>query len=104
MSFIRLRFTCILCFGSSEASSNLARYDNIRYGAVERRREGFGPEVKRRILMGSFLHSLGVQDDITSGTGGAAYVEAELAAKLAIHDALNPGISHSCISRERQSK
>jgi aspartyl-tRNA(Asn)/glutamyl-tRNA(Gln) amidotransferase subunit A len=54
----------------SEASSNLARYDGVRYGlrgegtTVEEmfaltRGEGFGPEVKRRILLGTFALSSG---------------------------------------------
>ncbi len=54
----------------SEASSNLARYDGVRYGLrgegknVEEmfsltRGEGFGPEVKRRILLGTFALSSG---------------------------------------------
>lgn len=56
---------------SGEASSNLARYDGFRYGhraesyrdvddLFERSRdEGFGPEVKRRILMGTYSLSAG---------------------------------------------
>ena len=57
---------------SSEASSNLSRYDGIRYGHKtplshlnlkdfysETRAEGFGSEVKRRILMGTFCLSQG---------------------------------------------
>lgn len=52
-----------------EASSNLARYDGIRYGYsyenpsniedlyLETRKEGFGEEVKRRIMVGSYLSS-----------------------------------------------
>jgi aspartyl-tRNA(Asn)/glutamyl-tRNA(Gln) amidotransferase subunit A len=56
----------------SEASSNLARYDGLRYGfrlededwdwseAFSRnRREGFGPEVKRRIMLGTYALSAG---------------------------------------------
>ncbi|QKQ99379.1 Asp-tRNA(Asn)/Glu-tRNA(Gln) amidotransferase subunit GatA [Metallosphaera tengchongensis] len=55
----------------SEASSNLARYDGIRYGYnsgtegnwkevySKTRGEGFGKEVKRRILLGSFILSAG---------------------------------------------
>ncbi len=57
---------------SSEASSNLQRYDGIRYGYrakdtknlldvyVKSRSEGFGEEVKRRIMLGSFALSAGV--------------------------------------------
>lgn len=55
---------------SAEASSNLARYDSIRYGPrppatdlaslyVESRTKGFGPEVKRRILLGTFTLAAG---------------------------------------------
>lgn len=57
----------------SEASSNLARYDGVRYGlrqpAVslrsmynETRQEGFGEEMKRRILMGTYALSAGYYD------------------------------------------
>lgn len=59
---------------SSEASSNLQRFDGIRYGYrsenvnslediyVKTRSEGFGPEVKRRILLGTFSLSSGFYD------------------------------------------
>ncbi len=59
---------------TAEASSNLARFDGIRYGhraqqaeGVEEvfrksRSEGFGPEVKRRILLGTFVLSAGYYD------------------------------------------
>lgn len=59
---------------SSEASSNLQRYDGIRYGYrakdaknlldvyVKSRSEGFGAEVKRRIMLGSFALSAGSYD------------------------------------------
>jgi aspartyl-tRNA(Asn)/glutamyl-tRNA(Gln) amidotransferase subunit A len=57
----------------SEASSNLSRYDGIRYGpTVEsddlarmfkaNRARGFGPEVKRRIMIGTFALSSGYYD------------------------------------------
>jgi aspartyl-tRNA(Asn)/glutamyl-tRNA(Gln) amidotransferase subunit A len=58
----------------AEASSNLARYDGVRYGnrpAGARttdevweltRGAGFGPEVKRRIMLGTFVLSAGWQD------------------------------------------
>ncbi|WP_279096366.1 Asp-tRNA(Asn)/Glu-tRNA(Gln) amidotransferase subunit GatA [Lactobacillus taiwanensis] len=60
---------------SSEASSNLQRYDGIRYGYrakdtknlldvyVKSRSEGFGEEVKRRIMLGSFALSAGAYDE-----------------------------------------
>lgn len=59
---------------SSEASSNLQRYDGIRYGFrakdvknledvyVRSRTEGFGEEVKRRIMLGTFSLSAGFYD------------------------------------------
>ena len=59
---------------SSEASSNLQRFDGIRYGFrsenitnlddvyVNSRSEGFGSEVKRRIMLGSFSLSAGFYD------------------------------------------
>jgi aspartyl-tRNA(Asn)/glutamyl-tRNA(Gln) amidotransferase subunit A len=58
----------------SEASSNLARYDGVRYGHradgasslkelyQRTRREGFGVEVKRRIMLGTFALSAGYHD------------------------------------------
>lgn len=68
----------------AEVSSNLARYDGIRYGLSaegdtlldvyeKSRAEGFGPEVKRRILLGTHVLSSGYYD--------AYYGKAELARK-----------------------
>ncbi|OMO75777.1 Amidase [Corchorus capsularis] len=58
---------------SSESSSNLSRYDGVRYGNQassdelnslyeDSRAKGFGPEVKRRILMGTYALSAGYYD------------------------------------------
>lgn len=44
----------------SEVSSNMARYDGIRFGQG---RENLGPEVKRRIMLGTFALSTGYWDD-----------------------------------------
>ena len=69
----------------AEVSSNLARYDGIRYGHSaegdnlldvyeKSRAEGFGPEVKRRILLGTHVLSSGYYD--------AYYGKAQLVRKL----------------------
>ena len=73
----------------AEASSNLARYDGVRYGLrVEgkdltetyelTRAEGFGDEVKRRILIGTFVLSAGYYD--------AYYGKAQRVRKLIAQD------------------
>ncbi|MBF5043733.1 Asp-tRNA(Asn)/Glu-tRNA(Gln) amidotransferase subunit GatA [Aggregicoccus sp. 17bor-14] len=58
----------------AEASANLARYDGVRYGRraqgarglqelyARTREEGFGPEVKRRIMLGTYALSAGYYD------------------------------------------
>ena len=58
----------------AEASANLARFDGVRYGHrsenardvftlyIKSRAEGFGPEVKRRIIMGTYVLSSGYYD------------------------------------------
>ena len=60
---------CYYIIAPSEASANLARYDGIKYGFskgkdlkeiyFKSRGEGFGPEVKRRIMLGTFTLSRG---------------------------------------------
>ncbi|MDO8638138.1 MAG: Asp-tRNA(Asn)/Glu-tRNA(Gln) amidotransferase subunit GatA [Candidatus Daviesbacteria bacterium] len=45
---------------ASEISSNMCRYDGIRFGS---KREDFGAEVKRRIMLGTFALSSGYYDD-----------------------------------------
>ena len=58
---------------TAEASSNLARYDGVRYGVRvpgstliemyrKTRERGFGPEVKRRIMLGTYVLSAGYYD------------------------------------------
>lgn len=59
---------------TAEASTNLARFDGIRYGVRSERaktleqvydfskQEGFGPEVKNRIMLGTYVLSSGYQD------------------------------------------
>ena len=59
---------------AAEASANLARYDGVRYGYrhesedleemyVRTRSEGFGPEVKRRVVAGTFVLSAGYHEE-----------------------------------------
>ncbi|MCL4797947.1 MAG: Asp-tRNA(Asn)/Glu-tRNA(Gln) amidotransferase subunit GatA [Burkholderiales bacterium] len=74
----------------AEASSNLSRYDGVRYGyrATEydglidmyrrTRAEGFGPEVKRRILVGTYVLSHGYYD--------AYYLKAQKIRRLIARD------------------
>ena len=64
---------CYYVVATAEASSNLTRYDGIRYGLrasaednielnERTREEGFGAEVKRRIMLGTFALSAGYYD------------------------------------------
>jgi aspartyl-tRNA(Asn)/glutamyl-tRNA(Gln) amidotransferase subunit A len=74
----------------SEASSNLSRYDGVRYGHrnmeaktlrdmyKKTRSEGFGPEVKRRIMIGTYCLSSGYYD--------AYYDKAQKVRTLIIND------------------
>lgn len=83
----------------AEAASNLARYDGIRYGprapdvesvdALYRdtRGQGFGPEVRRRILLGTYVLSAGYYDAYYRK---AQQVRARLAADF--HDAFATGV------------
>jgi aspartyl-tRNA(Asn)/glutamyl-tRNA(Gln) amidotransferase subunit A len=74
---------------AAEASANLARFDGVRYGArvagddpfelyVNSREAGFGPEVKRRILLGTYVLSSGYYD--------AYYLRAQKARTLICRD------------------
>ena len=65
---------CYYLIATAEASSNLARYDGVRYGRrvdrgqglidmfMQSRAAGFGPEVKRRIMLGTYALSSGYYD------------------------------------------
>ncbi|MBF0252495.1 MAG: Asp-tRNA(Asn)/Glu-tRNA(Gln) amidotransferase subunit GatA [Candidatus Omnitrophica bacterium] len=66
--------SCYYIIGPAEASSNLARYEGVHYGRrsskaaniiemyKESRNEGFGAEVKRRVLLGTYSLSSGYYD------------------------------------------
>jgi aspartyl-tRNA(Asn)/glutamyl-tRNA(Gln) amidotransferase subunit A len=70
----RYAIACYYLVATAEASSNLARYDGVHYGyrapgiddVIEMysasRRDGFGPEVKRRIMLGTYALSSGYYD------------------------------------------
>ena len=73
--YLEYALSCYYLIMSAEASSNLARYDGIRYGGIglkktknleqiylKTRTQGFGDEVKRRIIMGTFVLSRGFQE------------------------------------------
>ncbi len=81
---------CYYIIAPSECSANLARYDGVKYGysaqdaadmrgAMEQtRRRGFGPEVTRRIMLGTFALSAGYYD--------AYYLKAQQARTLIRQD------------------
>ena len=74
LSLVSYAIPAYYVIASAEASSNLARFDGVKYGYrtedyeglhnmyKKTRSEGFGPEVKRRIMLGSFVLSSGYYD------------------------------------------
>ena len=74
LSLVEYAIPAYYTIASAEASSNLERFDGIKYGYrtpecgglhdmyKKTRSEGFGPEVKRRIMLGSFVLSSGYYD------------------------------------------
>ena len=84
---------CYYLIATAEASSNLARYDGVRFGHRNRdargllemfcrsREEGFGAEVKRRIMLGTYALSSGYYD--------AYYLKAQKVRTLIRHDFLS---------------
>lgn len=74
LSVLRYSIAAYYILATAEASTNLARFDGIRYGVRSSKaqtldevydfskEEGFGPEVKRRILLGTFVLSSGYKD------------------------------------------
>ena len=71
LSLVEYAIPAYYVIACAEASSNLARFDGVKYGYrtpeynelhemyKKTRSEGFGPEVKRRIMLGSFVLSSG---------------------------------------------
>ncbi len=84
---------CYYLVATAEASSNLARYDGVRYGLraenaenlvdmyMQTRAAGFGSEVKRRIMLGTYALSSGYYD--------AYYLKAQKVRTLIRQDFLN---------------
>ena len=74
LEFLRFVIPTYYVLAFAEASSNLGRFDGIRYGVREQeklslkslyqttRKKGFGEEVKRRIMLGTFVLSSGYYD------------------------------------------
>ncbi|MCV2509476.1 MAG: amidase family protein, partial [Neisseriaceae bacterium] len=92
ISLPKTKFTIPVYYvlASAEASSNLQRYDGVRYGYraenydnleemyTKTRAEGFGSEVKRRIMIGTYVLSHGYYDDY--------YVKAQKIRRLIAED------------------
>jgi aspartyl-tRNA(Asn)/glutamyl-tRNA(Gln) amidotransferase subunit A len=86
----RYALACYYIIAPSECSANLARYDGVKYGysyqdtsdmweALEKTREyGFGPEVTRRVMLGTYALSSGYYD--------AYYLKAQKARTLIRQD------------------
>lgn len=90
MPSFRYALAAYYIIAMSEASSNLARYDGVRYGFAlpkldswrkyfsKVRAEGFGEEVKRRIMLGSYA--------LSAGYYGKYYLKAQKVRTLVIRD------------------
>ena len=86
----KLAIPCYYVLAPAEASSNLARFDGVRYGYrapeykdlvdmyCKTRAQGFGPEVKRRIMIGTYVLSAGYYD--------AYYLQAQRLRRLITDD------------------
>jgi aspartyl-tRNA(Asn)/glutamyl-tRNA(Gln) amidotransferase subunit A len=89
LPYARFAIPVYYLVATAEASSNLARYDGIRYGLradardlhrlySSSREAGFGPEVKRRIMLGTYVLSAGYYD--------AYYLKAQQVRTLILRD------------------
>ena len=113
----KIRLPTYYIIAPAECSSNLARYDGVRYGLREpgddlrdlyelSRAEGFGDEVQRRIMIGTYVLSAGYYD--------AYYIKAQKVRRLITEDfdkafeqvdALHPDctIIGLCVGERRRS-
>ncbi len=92
LPFIRYAVPAYYIIATAEASSNLSRFDGIKYGyrseksetidelVINSRSEGFGSEVRKRILLGTFVLSSGYYD---------AYYKTAMRTKEKIVDGFN---------------
>jgi aspartyl-tRNA(Asn)/glutamyl-tRNA(Gln) amidotransferase subunit A len=92
---------CYYVIATAEASSNLARYDGVRFGQrvdegnglidmyMQTRSQGFGDEVKRRIMLGTYALSSGYYD--------AYYLKAQKVRSLIRQDFLDAFEQVDCI-------
>ena len=74
MPFVLSALACYYVLSSAEAASNLSRFDGVKYGVsvsdaknindlyLKNRSQGFGKEVKRRIMLGNYVLSSGYYD------------------------------------------
>lgn len=97
LSLVEYAIPAYYVIASAEASSNLSRFDGVKYGYrtdeyeglhnmyKKTRSEGFGPEVKRRIMLGSFVLSSGYYD---------AYYLKALRTKALIKKAFDKAFEH----------
>jgi aspartyl-tRNA(Asn)/glutamyl-tRNA(Gln) amidotransferase subunit A len=98
---VRYSISAYYVLMTAEASSNLSRYDGARYGSrargvrdleelyVRSRSEGFGREVKRRIMLGTYVLSAGYYD--------AYYRRAQKVRRLIQHDFFEALRSVDCL-------
>lgn len=96
---------------SSEASSNLARYDGVKYGyrakeydsyrdmCTKSRSEAFGDEVKRRILLGTYVLSAEKYDLYLRAKAAREKIKSEMDALLEKYDILLTPVSPTAVPK-----
>ncbi len=97
MPWLKYAVPTYYILATAEASSNLSRFDGVKYGYraedyedltglyCKTRTEGFGEELRRRILLGTFVLSTGYYD---------AYYKKALQVKKVIHDGFNAAFAN----------